>query len=167
MWHTIPFSEFSLLSAGTTSNEALHAEINSWFRQTQMLHQSTMKLKLQVLRVGKLLAHNSAMYRPTTRQMASGAVLCRALYRTVWTKRTWNQWCMGLTTSSRRLLKASVPLREDRIQEACKVRHAIMKRPSSHPKSSTSSAKSKSKRTAFSRLRKGMLVTQGSKALWT
>ena len=26
----------TLLPAGTTSNEALHAEINNWFRQTQV-----------------------------------------------------------------------------------------------------------------------------------
>ena len=28
--------QLSLLPAGTASNEALHAEINNWFRQTQV-----------------------------------------------------------------------------------------------------------------------------------
>eukprot|EP00435_Cladocopium_sp_Y103_P014108 s4470_g3.t1 len=42
-------AEKILLPVGTTSNESLHAEINGWFRQTQSIHQSTLKLKLGIL----------------------------------------------------------------------------------------------------------------------
>jgi hypothetical protein len=34
--HLMCSEQLSLLPAGTTSNEALHAEINNWFRQTQV-----------------------------------------------------------------------------------------------------------------------------------
>ena len=34
--HLMRIEQLSLLPAGTTSNEALHAEINNWFRQTQV-----------------------------------------------------------------------------------------------------------------------------------
>jgi len=34
-------SKHGLLPVGTTSNEALHAEINGWFRQTVAMHQET------------------------------------------------------------------------------------------------------------------------------
>ncbi len=33
--HSMGIERLSLLPTGTTSNEALHAEINAWFRQTQ------------------------------------------------------------------------------------------------------------------------------------
>jgi hypothetical protein len=34
--HSMCVERLTLLPAGTTSNEALHAEINNWFRQTQV-----------------------------------------------------------------------------------------------------------------------------------
>ncbi len=37
--------------------------------------QSTLRLKLQCLSLGKLLSHNAALYNPTTRQMTSAMVL--------------------------------------------------------------------------------------------
>ena len=40
--------------------------------------QATLELKLRILTVRKLLQHNSAMYQPTTRQMAAGVVLAPA-----------------------------------------------------------------------------------------
>jgi hypothetical protein len=65
----------SLLPVGTTSNEALHAEINSWFRQTQAMHPSTLELKLKCLLTAKLMMHNAALFSPTTRQMSASMVL--------------------------------------------------------------------------------------------
>jgi hypothetical protein len=34
--HSMNVERLTLLPAGTTSNESLHAEINNWFRQTQV-----------------------------------------------------------------------------------------------------------------------------------
>eukprot|EP00439_Symbiodinium_sp_Y106_P017241 s455_g2.t1 len=48
--HSFPRSYLNLLPAGTASNESLHHEINSWFRETQKIHQSSLKMKLRILR---------------------------------------------------------------------------------------------------------------------
>lgn len=77
------------LLALLTANEALQAEINQWFRQIQSMHRSTLVLKLQILRLGKLLAHNVALYAPTSRQMPAAQVLARRLGVPVWTDKTW------------------------------------------------------------------------------
>ena len=59
-----------LLPSGTTSNEALHAEMNTWFRQVQAMHRSTLQLKLQIQSLAKLLAHQTALHSPTASQMS-------------------------------------------------------------------------------------------------
>ena len=53
---TLPASALHLLPSGTTANEALHAELNSWFRQIQQVHRSTLQLKLAVFHLARLLA---------------------------------------------------------------------------------------------------------------
>ena len=58
-----------LMASGTTANEALHAEINTWFRQIQAMHRSTLELKLRIQSLGKLLAHQVALYSPTCAQL--------------------------------------------------------------------------------------------------
>ena len=85
-------SLLSLLSSGTTSNEALHAEMRAWFRQIQSMHQSSLHLKCCVFRLRKLLEHNTAMCRPTTRQLAPGHVLARRLGQKLWTSSAWQQF---------------------------------------------------------------------------
>ena len=69
-----------LMPSGTTSNEALHAEMRGWFRQIQSLHQSTLHLKCKILLMRKLLEHNTALYSPTARQMPPAQILARSLY---------------------------------------------------------------------------------------
>ena len=81
-----------LLPVGTTSNESLHAEINGWFRQRQSIHQSTLKLKLDILTLSKLLSHNAALYSPTARQMMSSQVLARRIGNILWSKDEWTAW---------------------------------------------------------------------------
>jgi hypothetical protein len=76
-------------------------------------------------------------------------------------------WCRSLTTGSNKVLKASLPLRNDRVKEARRVKQSVMKRPSSQHKYKSADASPKRKRTAFTRLRKGMLIAQGSKALYS
>lgn len=88
----LPLPVRMLLPSGTTSNEALHAELNSWFRQTQRMHRSTLALKLQCLQLGKLLAHSAALYMPSARQMPWTHVLARALPRPLFNQQTWQRW---------------------------------------------------------------------------
>lgn len=165
--HTIPLCEYQLLSSGTASNEALHAEVNRWFKETQMMHQTTLKLKLYILTLGKLIAHNSAMYMPTTRQFPSSTVLSRAVCGSIWTNCSWRKHCSSLVKNGH-VTKASLPLRDAWRHEAATVKQHIMKRPSSQgtllkPKSKLQNSTAKRKRTAFTRHRLSGLVSQGSK----
>eukprot|EP00439_Symbiodinium_sp_Y106_P058484 s676_g8.t1 len=115
-------SERTLLPSGTSSNEALHSEVKSWFRQTQQMHQSTLQLKLRVLTLGKVLPHYGALRYPTLSQMSSGLVLARIVTASVWTEDTWKQWCDGRE-------KADLPLQRDRSEEVKKVSDWVSKKP--------------------------------------
>jgi hypothetical protein len=93
-----------MLPAGTTSNESLHAKMNSWFLQTQGLHQTTLKIKLSILTLSKLLSHNAALYSPTAAQLPSSQVLARRLGQGLWTKESWASW------AACSLQKANLPM---------------------------------------------------------
>ena len=91
----------ALLPFGPTTNEALHAELNKWFRGLVQLHQTTLQLKLKVFRVMKLLTHNAAAYRQTTVQMSQSTVRHRVAMATdPWTPDQWRNWCGGSTTQT-------------------------------------------------------------------
>jgi hypothetical protein len=57
--------------------------VTEWFREyagiftepEQAMHKSTLELKLNCLLTAKLLAHNAALFTPTTRQMRDSMVL--------------------------------------------------------------------------------------------
>ena len=85
----LPASRRILLLSGTTANEALHAELNAWYRQVQQMHRSTLALKLGMQTIGKLLSHQTALHWPTTVQMPHAMVLAAATTKPLWTKRTW------------------------------------------------------------------------------
>ena len=53
----------------STSNEAFHAELRNFFKQIQRQHKSTLKLKLSILLVAKLLPaqHSSIFSQPVVR----------------------------------------------------------------------------------------------------
>ena len=123
--HSLSAQARILLPAGTTTNESLHAEVNNWFRQTQMLHQSTFRLKLRVMCVAKLLPHNRALYSPTARQMPAVRVLAHALGQGLWTDASWAQWA----ESGKIPKKARLPLNQRRCVEVKKVRASIQKKP--------------------------------------
>jgi hypothetical protein len=156
MRHSISTSQFNLLHSGTTSNEALHAEINNWFRQTQTIHQATVQLKLQVMGLSKLIAHNSAMYRPTSRQMSASAVLARSTCCPIWTNRSWRDWCNSLL-HERTMAKPELAMVQKRNDAKQLVKQHILKRPAAVQ----SAAIYNKKRTAFSRKREGLLCSQG------
>ncbi len=131
--------ENSLLPTGTTSNESLHAEINGWFRQTQRLHRSTLKLKLDILTLSKLLSHNAALYSPTARQTLSSHVLARRLGAGLWTHEQWAAW-VGTDAHQ----KAPLPIEKQRRAEAKRIKEFAAKRPAIKKRPS-----SKVHRTAF------------------
>ena len=66
------------LATGTAGSEALHSELkNLLVRNTQQLHQATLKLKLRVWQLRKLVSHNSATHYDTTTQLPQHFVVQR------------------------------------------------------------------------------------------
>ncbi len=151
-------ARLALLPSGTSSNEALHAEINNWFRQTQQIHGATLHLKLQVLTLGKMLAHSSAMYHATARQMPVNVVLAGAISRNVWTPESWHQWCCDLAGGTA-LRKASLELQVEKEGEIQIVRQWVLKRPAAAPHEPSGIKR----RTPFTRPRGDNLLTGGVK----
>eukprot|EP00435_Cladocopium_sp_Y103_P017516 s1987_g4.t1 len=118
--HSMDAHMRALLPTGTTSNEALHAEINAWSRQIQGLHRSTLLLKLPILQLGKLLSHNVALCHPPLRQTRDNMILARASCAPTWTVTSWASFC------SMQQQKAALPLHQQRVAEARAVReHAV------------------------------------------
>ena len=114
-----------LLPSGTTSNEAFHAELRGFFKQIQRQHKSTLKLKLSVLLVAKLLQHNAALYFPTCRQMVPTQVLSRRLGSACFSDRAWRSWACPAEES--RVPKARLPLQTERLELVAQVRDFVSK----------------------------------------
>ena len=89
-----PPKTLELLSVGTTSNEALHSEMRLWFWGVRDMHQSTLRLKLRIFQLAKLIAHNSALFYPTTVQIRQKFVLARSTQcRKLWpSEEDWEKW---------------------------------------------------------------------------
>ncbi|CAJ1387393.1 unnamed protein product [Effrenium voratum] len=121
--HCMKSSHHSMLHVGTSSNEALHREINAWFRETQQIHQATLKLKLFILQHAKLLSHNAAMYHHTSSQHSQATVLARAASLPAWTLQQWRAWCPEKTLGTIPP-KADLPLHRERQSQQEKVRTA-------------------------------------------
>jgi hypothetical protein len=148
----------ALLPSGTASNEALHAEINGWLRQTRQIHQATLRLKFLMLAHAKQRAHRSALHNVTARQMAQNVVLARILGRQLWDEDSWRQWCSTLrSVAGRRLLKAALPLVHDRRHQTEVIAAHIRKRPAAAVKPQPR------KRTVFTLRRERSVRTGGVK----
>ena len=134
MRHAISQSRLSLLPVGTTSNEALHREINNWFRETQQMHKTTLELKLSIMSLGKLMTHNTALYWTTTRQMPEAEVLARTASVALWSPQQWSRWCEELV-DGRKTEKATLRLHPRKQAERSAVRAKLNKKPAaSHGK---------------------------------
>ena len=71
----------TVLPSGTTSNEALHAELNRSIRQTQVMYKETLQVKLDVVFLAKLISHTVATRPPTISQQSSTMILAPASVR--------------------------------------------------------------------------------------
>ena len=111
--HSFPRQRLSLLPVGTTSNESLHHEVNCWFRETQKIHQSSLNMKLRILRLGKLVTHSAAMYHQTIRQVNQAVVLARASGHRLWSPAQWSDWCRELAQEGP-TQKADLPFERSR-----------------------------------------------------
>ena len=122
MRHSLTPAARILLPSGTSSNEALHAQINSWSKSIRNLHQSTLRLKLEIMHFGKLLAHHVCCCYPALRQPSESIVLARSLSYNVWHEDAWKPFCQGT-------VKASLPMHEARRAEVAQVKEWVMRRP--------------------------------------
>ena len=92
--HSLPAGVRVLRPTGTTSNEALHSELNSAFRRIQALHKSSLETRLAFFTLAKLLSHNAALYRAGLAQTRSAFVMARTLGPLdVFTSSQWTAWC--------------------------------------------------------------------------
>lgn len=133
---TLSRSELVLLPSGTTSNEALRAEMNGWFRQVQSMHRSTLQLKLEIMHLAKLLPHQLALHSPTTRQIPSSHVLAG---KRLWTPATWQSWIMEQRASGkvrRRDLELAAQ-KQDEVQAVREAPVGGLKRPAGIPRKRT------------------------------
>ena len=121
--HAMSGPERALMPSGTASNEALHAEINSWGKSIRNLHKSTLRLKLIIMHFGKLLAHHVASCHPGIRQTSESVLLARSLAKQVWTEEEWEHWCHEQSGGAKqgRRAKAPVPLHRARQTESQQV----------------------------------------------
>lgn len=77
--HMLPAEQRGQLSSGTTSVEALNAELNNRFRFYGAFYQSTLLLTIRAFGETKLLTHNIAEYNPTLRQVSQRAVAVHSM----------------------------------------------------------------------------------------
>ena len=98
--HAIQPSYRWLLPSGTSSNEALHAEINAWSRSTNAMHRSTLALKLMYFRYIKLLLHYLSVQYPLSHVVSASMLLSRSLHTSLWTRDTWTAWCSEQSSES-------------------------------------------------------------------
>ena len=135
--HAAPSAVLSLLGAGSAPSEALHREVNTWFRNEPELHRSTLQLQLDINGIAKLMAHGAAAYRPGLRQMEQVTLLSVLTAQIAFPPSTWSAWVGELEPpSGTRQLKASLPLKAERLATSAKLRKVfrriVSKRPAMH-----------------------------------
>ena len=136
-----------LLPTGTTSNEALHHEINRCYKETQKLHQASLQLKLEILQLGKLLSHNRALYHHTTKQghvENPCGLPIRGAHGTL-------SYLMA-----KDLMKADLPKEDERSRQKAAVRGNVKRKPAA-------AVREKTRRTVFTLERQDSLVRGGKK----
>ena len=100
-----------LLPSGTSANEALHAEMARWYRNQPEVFLTTLELQLYICHFAKLISHNSAMYRPTLRQMTQQSVLSCVAASFPLDKKDWGAFVSEQYGCKRnRIKKAKAPL---------------------------------------------------------
>ena len=153
----VPKEHLHFLPSGTSSNEALHSEINAWSRSTNTLHRSTLALKLRYYHYIKLMAHHLATHFPLTHIVSESVLLSRATRTSIWTDEEWKQWCSAQHSLGKQQ-KARLPLAATREQETVLVRNWVAKRPAGN-----SRKQRKVKRTPLTTPRRHTLRSAGVK----
>ena len=106
--HSLPPWKLALLGSGSSPNEAFNREINDWFRNQPDIYISTVEVQLGASALGKLMAHNWAMYYPTLRQARPSSVLHRVVASLSVPDQDWNSWCQQLLRPGVHRISAAV-----------------------------------------------------------
>jgi len=155
------------VASGTTANEAFHAEINSWARNTGDVYRETVELQLSVAVLGKMLAHTNALTHPTLRQLRASDVLARQVALLRIDEASWTAHCAVGERGSLSLAPARLPLKKARDklrlrlwgQKRGSPSAVILKRPAGLYMPATLRPRGVlRKRTAFNKSRLGSLV---------
>ena len=156
--HVLPRELLRLLPSGTASNEALHAEINSWSKTTNSLHRSALSLKLRYYLYIKRLSHYLASCFPLSHITTETVLLARSLHVSLWSDDEWKAWCSDQDSNSCRK-KAFLPLVDAFTNEKSLVQAWLFKKPSAKRKNSVNQRKL----TPLSVPRKHTMTTSGVK----
>ena len=156
VWASLSYAKPGLLASGTTSNEALHAELNNCFRQTVRLHRSSLLLKLKIFQMVKIIPHVSALVSPAARQNTQANLLARAVAMQFVSPRAWDSACEK--RSGRPLRRAVLDLDGRRAFDRDRVR-TWMRFHNKHCR-----AWRARKRTVFTQSRKRLFSMQGARS---
>ena len=83
-----------LTGSGTSTNEAFHREVNSWYNNQPELYASTIELQLRYARFGRMLAQSGALFSPTVRTLSQSEVMSRSIAHVRQPLDTWAERCM-------------------------------------------------------------------------
>ncbi|CAE7445428.1 unnamed protein product [Symbiodinium sp. CCMP2592] len=124
--HSMHASYLWFLPSGTASNEALHAEVNSWTRSINVMHRSTLALKLRYFKYIKMLTHYLATEHPMSHVVSANMLIGRSLHESLWSVPEWDAWCSEQHTDGVQS-KARLQLAKSRQSEVKLVRNWAMK----------------------------------------
>ena len=113
------------------------------------MYQTTLSMKLQLLKIAKQLSHNTALYRPTTRQVSARMVLGGAVAPPLWSPAAWKAFAEKYVNKDGATRKAALPLTATREMQESEVHEWLQNRTTAAPKTR--------KRTAFTLKRVGKL----------
>ena len=155
--HSMAPAKIALLGSGTSPNETLQAEMNRWCRNQSEWYASTAEMQLQVYMFAKLVAHSSALYYPTLRQLRHSEVLSRACASLDIPSEQWQEYCFELKRDGVNLLSpALLPCFRKRQETKKLLRdHSLLKRPAAGKRPATATPlvalkrPARIKRTAF------------------
>ena len=117
------------LTAGTTSNEAFHRELNHIFDLVHEMHQATLRIKVRIILFQKGIPHMRAIEGDLLRQRRPQRVLGRAIHSVhLWDDAQWQEWC-GTFIVNDRVVRRRSALANERLAQSIAVRNWTRKKP--------------------------------------
>lgn len=144
---TLPSVDQESLATGTTSNEALHKELNAAFDAVHEMHRPTLVLRLRMFWLYKMFPHSKALYGNGIRARKQHLVLARSINSLQpFSVNEWKGWCSEVAMRN----AGSQPLAAMREQHAGQLRSHKASELRRRPSAAWSSASSILKRPAAS-----------------